>query len=96
MDAIRNIERNSTTITWVPPPSLDLTSVDPDIVYCVEVYNITCGQREFLIGDCNVIDPSYDYSYLDPGFIYEIVITPRSNVNLVDNGTRSMIDGNDY
>ena len=93
LDAIRNLEWNSTTITWEPPFSLDLTDIDPDIVYCVEVYNITCDESEFLMGECNLIDPSYNYSHLDPAFIYESVISPKSNVNTAHNGTRSTIRG---
>ena len=39
---------------WKAPFSLDLTNIEPDIVYCVDVYNITCGGRELLISDCDV------------------------------------------
>ena len=80
-------------ITWEAPFSLDLTDIDPDIVYCVEVYNITCGERGFILGECSLIDLTYDYSGIDSAFIYEIAITPKSNVNGADNGTKSIIKG---
>ena len=56
---ISNVNRNGTILSWVPPFSLDLTGIDPDIVYCVEVHNITCGRRGLIVGDCNVTEPSY-------------------------------------
>ena len=35
--AVGDLSRTSSTITWDAPFSLNLTNVDPDIVYCVEV-----------------------------------------------------------
>ena len=80
-------------ITWEPPFSLNLTDIDPDIVYCVEVYNITCGERGFILGECSLTDLTYDYGWLDNTYVYEIGVTPKSNVNGGDNGTRSIING---
>ena len=90
---VSNIERNSSTISWVPPPTLDLTSVDPDIAYCVEVYNITCGVDALVVGDCNVTETRYVDSRLLQGHIYRIIITPRSNVPTATNGTVSIKQG---
>ena len=82
--------RNSTTLSWSPPFSLDLTNVEPDIVYCVDVYNITCGGRELLISDCDVTETSYTSDVIVPdGYIYEYIVTPRSNVEGAINGTPS-------
>ena len=88
-----DITRISTTITWDPPFSLNLTDIDPDIVYCVEVYNITCGRRDLIISDCNVIEPSYTSDALYEGFLYNLIVTPRSNVDSAQNGTSSIITG---
>ena len=84
-----NVQRVSSTLTWVPPPSLDLTGVDPDIAYCVDVYNITCGRRDLIISDCSVTEPSYTSDVIVDGYIYEYTITPRSNVPGARNGTPS-------
>ena len=85
-----SISRNSSTLSWVAPPSLDLTGIDPDIVYCVEVYNITCGRRDLIISDCNVTETSYTSNDIVPdGYIYEYIVTPRSNVEGARNGTPS-------
>ena len=84
------VHRSFSTLTWTPPSFLDLTDVDPDIVYCVEVYNITCGRRDLIISDCNVTEPSYTSDDIAPdGYIYEYTITPRSNVEGARNGTPS-------
>jgi hypothetical protein len=81
-------------MSWEAPFSLDLTDVDPDIVYCVEVYNITCGRRDLIISDCTVIEPSYTSDDIGPhGYIYEYTITPRSNMQGASNGTSVTIEG---
>ena len=69
---------------------MDLTNVEPDIAYCVEVYNITCGDRELLIHDCNVTEPRYTSDAIaQDGYIREYIVTPRSNVEGAVNGTPS-------
>ena len=85
-----SLVRNFTTLSWNEPFSLDLTNVEPDIVYCVDVYNITCGGRELLISDCDVTETSYTSDVIAPdGYIYEYIVTPRSNVEGAINGTPS-------
>ena len=90
LTSVTEVHRSSSTLTWIPPPSLDLTGVDPDIVYCVEVYNITCRRRDLIISDCNVTEPSYTSDDIAPDvYIYEYIVTPRSNVEGATNGTPS-------
>ena len=92
MDSVRNVRvnRDSSTLSWTPPSSLDLTGVDLDIIYCVEVYNITCGRRDLIVSDCNVTEPSYTSGDIaSNGYIYEYIVTPRSNVKGAKNGTPS-------
>ena len=94
LQSVSNLDRNGSTLSWEPPFSLDLTGVDPDIVYCVEVYNITCGRRDLIIGDCNVTEPSYTSDDIAPhGYIYEYTVTPRSNVQEATNGTGHTVIG---
>ena len=90
---VSNIQRTSSTIIWLPPSSLDLTDVEPDIVYCVEVYNITCGVDDLVIGDCDVTEPHYEDNALQQGHIYLITITPRSNGQNAHNGTSNSKEG---
>ena len=87
---MKQLIKEGSTLSWDPPFSLDLTGVDPDIVYSVEVYNITCGGRELVISDCNVTENSYTSDVIAPnGYIYEYIVTPRSNVQGAHNGTSS-------
>ena len=90
---VTDIKRSSSTITWVAPFSLNLTGVDPDIVYCVEVYNITCGVDDLVVGDCDVTEPRFVDNRLQQGYIYRITITPRSNGQHTLNGTNNTIEG---
>ena len=99
LSIVTDFRRNSSIITWVAPFSLDLTGVDPNIVYCVEVYNITCGVDDLVVGDCNVTQPRYEDSNLQGGHIYRIAIIPRSNgqnedVKNAQNGTSFTVIGN--
>ena len=90
---VMNIKRNYSTITWEAPFSLDLTGVDPDIIYCVEVYKITCGVDDLVIGDCNVTEPRLVDNRLQQEYIYRITIIPRSNGRDAQNGTSNTTQG---
>ena len=94
LQGVCTLERNANTLSWVAPFSLDLTGVDPDIIYCAEVYNITCGKRDLIINDCNVTEPSYTSDDMAAsGYIYEYTVTPRSNVEGASNGTSVTVAG---
>ena len=91
---ISNLERNGSTFFWEAPFSLNLTDVDPDIVYCVDICNITCGRRDLIISDCSVTEPSYTSDDIAPqGYIYEYTVTPRSNVEGATNGISVTVTG---
>ena len=78
---------NPFVYSWTPPPTLDLTDVSPDVVYSIEVYNITCGAND-LLGTLNNLTVSlYQNALLDPGHVYKVVVVPRSNVRGARNGT---------
>ena len=93
LDGLSDVQRNLSTLTWIPPPSLDLTGIDPDIVYCVVVYNITCGRRDHIISDCNVTEPNYTSAYIVDGYVYEYTVIPRSNMEGASNGTSVTVAG---
>ena len=87
LDHVKSLRKEGSVIKWEAPFSLNLTDSDPDVVYCVEIYNISCG-RELIGGDCNVMDTSYalgDHS--EDGYLYEYIVTPRSNVEGAMNGS---------
>ena len=97
LDAVKNIRRNVSVITWLPPFSLNLTGIDPDIAYCVEIYNISCGMRDLVTDECSVFEPYYYVEStiiaLNQGFTYETAVTPRNNVDGAKNGTSLSIRG---
>ena len=79
------------TLTWDPPFSLDLTNVHPDVIYCVDIYNITCGVAQHLVSDCNVSEPYYTFYSEDE--IHKFIVTPKNNVANSRNGTTSFQSG---
>ena len=93
LGSISSLTRNANTLSWIPPFSLDLTGVDPDIVYCVQVYNITCGRRDLIVSECDVMETSYTSDALQPGYVYEYTVTPRSNVDGASNGSINIVTG---
>ena len=87
------IVNNSTDIfslLWQPPFTLNLSNVEPNIVYCIDVYAITCGIVH-VFGRCDILQLYFHYSIndSDPRSEYQFIITPRSNVAGAINGTSS-------
>ena len=82
------------SVTWLAPYSLNITHAEPNIVYCVSVNNITCGGRENVMNKCNILEPSVtNTTVLSKGDLYEITVTPFSNVPGAVNGTTHKIRG---
>lgn len=89
--------QESVTYIWQPPFSLNITSADPDIAYCVSIDEVTCPVNERIneVHDCNITQPYYELpNQFDTGKIYSIAITPRANIPGIelietDNGTYS-------
>ena len=81
------------TYSWNPPPTLDLTDVEPDIAYCITIRNITCGRNDFLVGDCSLTNTFYIYEHIHPGHVHRVEVVPRSNVEKARNGTPLSVDG---
>ena len=94
LSAVSNIavHNNSTTIrvTWTAPFSLDLTNAEPDIAYCVDIFNITNEERHILT-NCSVLQTHYRFVSNDsnPRDQFKFIITPRSNIEGARNGTPS-------
>ena len=84
--------RNTSTLSWERPFSLNLTNAEPDVIYHVEVYNITCG-RSHVISEHDVLETSYTNDALHSGYIYEYIVTPRSNVQGAANGESLKVTG---
>ena len=87
-----SINCSSITLTWQPPFSLDITNTDPDMTFCVEVYNVSEGEKIPLhhLGQCSIIAPHYmlptNNSVLGSVLEYQFIITA---VNVVGRGAPS-------
>ena len=74
---------------WSSLPSLDLNDTDPDIVYSVELYKITCGEDIFMSREDVFVNSTNNT--VDPMEIYKVIITARNNVEgaRIGNGTET-------
>ena len=96
-----NISQEILEIKWDPPFSLDLTNIDPDVIYTVEVYKTTCGgnPKSLVTSDSTLFDPAYIHTQeavnmtLDMDLL-DFKIIPRSNSKRSINGAASTINGN--
>ena len=85
-----SLERNSPllnvlTTQWTSLPTLDINDTDPDIVYSVGLYQITCRQNILLMNSENVIENSIS-NQIDPMGVYRVIIAARNNVDGARNG----------
>ncbi len=76
-------------VTWVAPFSLNLTSAEPDIQYCVDVYNVTEEEDDLLQSECDISDTQYLFDVAYPVGTYKFSVTPESNIDGSLNGTTS-------
>ena len=61
---------------WSPLPTLDINDTDPDIVYTVELYQTTCGQK-VLTSQTEVAGTDVTEKGLDLMQVYEAVIAAK-------------------
>lgn len=62
-------DRTSILLSWSPPFSLDVTGVDPDVWYTVNISNVTDEDNtmEVPCANChNLIHPSYTFTTANP------------------------------
>ena len=89
----RNHSSGAHLITeWDPLPSLNLTNAEPDIVYRVQWWKITCGQNVSM-GEETVNGTNTSYAIHQPYEIYEVVIIPKNNVLLAEDGKGNILRG---
>ena len=77
---------------WNPLPTLDINDTDPDILYTVELYQITCGQN-ILINRTEVAGNNVTEEGLGLMQIYKAVIAARNNVRGARNGSNAKVKG---
>ena len=76
---MRYYSLSALVIAWDPLPSLNLTSIDPDILYTVEFFNNTCGQNIFISSKV-VSTNNATEDNLDLMQIYMAVVAAKNNV----------------
>lgn len=81
----RGYSKDKLTTLWNRLPSLDINDTDPDLLYTVELYQITCG-RNVLINQSLVASNTVTEEGLDLMQIYKAVIAARNNVREARNG----------
>ena len=98
LDRVNNIsatiQDQSVTIMWEAPFTLDLTGVDPDITYCVDVMD---SLRNTLYSQCGIDTTSVTIP-LDADLMCQASAYTITPVNFAGNGTRLSMDvyGNKY
>ena len=72
------------SLTWTAPFTLDISNVDPDITYCVNVVNSTSSS--IVLSECGITVTGFNFS-IPLGRVcdnYTFIVIP---FNLVGNGT---------
>ena len=91
---ISDLKVNSTSsmihLNWKAPFSLNLSAVDPDIVYCLDIFKVFDLElsRDHLVSNCSVFETHYNFGInQDPRALLQFSVTPKSNVEGARNGT---------
>ena len=83
--SLRMTTQDSTiSLTWTAPFTLDITTVDPDITYCVGVVNSTSSST--LHSQCGITETEYEYPIPPDSACHDHMVTVTP-VNAVGNGT---------
>ena len=61
-----SISASAISISWEAPFSLDLTTAEPDIQYCVDVYNVTGERGDIVESSCDITETSYTFTPNNP------------------------------
>ena len=95
MKNLRFVHRNATLdLVFEPPSSLNLTDVDPEIRYWVDVYGDPNRQINHIIS-YRTTNLFYNFTIVHPHpeDLYLFVVTPQSNIDQAVNGTPAEING---
>ena len=79
-------------LTWTPPFSLDLTGINPDVFYYVEVYNISTGGKTLFINSYKVFESEFNFTLLSPSPCdqFEFRVIPANGAG---NGSMASVNG---
>ena len=88
----RSYSSNSLTITWDNLSSLDLTDIDPDIIYTIKIFKIMCGHNVSISHEI-VAGSTITMGNLDLMQIHKAAIAARNNVPGARNGPSVEVEG---
>ncbi len=77
------------TLNWTAPFTLDISGVDPDITYCVDVVNFTSSAT--LHSECGINRTEFTYLVVSTNAGCDIIQFIVNPINIVGNGTTSTI-----
>ena len=103
LEPVSNLTVNETYFTillqWQRPFSLNLSTTEPDIAYCIDVYRMhyvkTRYETYMIRSNCDVLNESFTFkdNNPDPTNLFKFVVIPMSNIEGARNGTPSQIIG---
>lgn len=101
LEAVSNLTKREMSsmilLQWQHPFSLNLSTIEPDIAYCVDVYRYAMtGNETFMINsNCSILDEHFTFwdNNQDHTSFFLFMVIPRSNVHGARNGTPSQIIG---
>ena len=89
VDAVNIMASNTTlSLTWEPPFTLDITGVDTDITYCVDVVNSTSSAT--LHSQCGIDETEFSYPVPQDAVCHSYVLT-TTPINVVGTGAPSSV-----
>ena len=92
LTSVTDVKRHLTNVSWIPPFSQNLTDFEPDIIYCLAVYRVTCSTTEPLFHVCGIEVSYYINNTLSSSDLYKFEVTPMSNGGSL-NGITSTVQG---
>ena len=78
---------SSISLMWIAPFTLDISNSDPDITYCVEVFNFTASLN--LQCEITVTEFTYPLHHIGCDEFYSFTVTP---VNAAGRGTSTSMN----
>ena len=83
----------SCTASWGEASSLDITNAEPDVLYMIHLYRLgsACDDGYDLVNTLVVFET--DYTFDKPNFMYQLVVTPRNNVQGAKSGKSEHYNG---
>ena len=101
LSAVRNLDITSyrhngiMIISWLPPFSLNLTDVEPDVIYCVNVSKVFYDSVTHVVTNCTVFGTEFIFTTNEdaPNGYYVVNMFARSNTRGAQNGSATTVIG---